>query len=106
MSKPDRNIVKNMQKAYPEGTRVTLIGLGKSLYANLMPGDRGTVRMVDDDGDIHVKWDSGIELELKYAGDSCRKLTETEIAEEQKMTDEQKLTEEPEFEGAGPTMSM
>jgi len=51
-------------------------------------------------GTIHVRWDCGSGLGIAYGEDSCRKLTEAELAEEQKMTDE------PEQEESGPEMSM
>ena len=55
---------------------------------------------MDDAGTIHVRWDCGSGLGIAYGEDSCRKLTEAELAEEQKMT------EEPEQEESGPEMSM
>ena len=47
-----------------------------------------------------MRWDCGRGLGIAYGEDSCRKLTEAELAEEQKMA------EEPEQEESGPEMSM
>jgi len=33
-------------------------------YTDLVPGDRGTVRFVDDLGTVHVEWDTGSTLGL------------------------------------------
>ena len=55
--------------------------MGDDPYSRLMPGDRGTVRHVDDMGTIHARWDCGSGLGLAYGEDSCRKLTPDEITE-------------------------
>ena len=53
-----------------------------------------------------MSWDCGSGLGLAYGEDSCRKLTEAEIAEEQKMKEEKTMTDEPEQEDSGPEMSI
>ena len=102
---PSEATVKSLREQYPEGTRIALIHMDDP-YSKLEPGDRGTVHHVDDAGTIHVRWDCGSGLGIAYGEDSCRKLTEAELAEEQKMAEEQTMTEEPELEEAGPEMSM
>ena len=37
---------------------------------------------IDDAVTIHVRWDCGSNLGLAYGEDTCRKLTETEITDE------------------------
>ena len=106
MIQPSREVVNSLREQYPEGTRIALVQMGPDPYSKLKPGDRGTVKFVDDMGTIFARWDCGSGLGLAYGEDSCRKLTEAELAEEQKMTDEQTMTEEPELEEAGPEMSM
>ncbi len=96
---PSEATVKSLREQYPEGTRVALVNMDDP-YSKLSPGDRGTVRHVDDAGTIHVRWDSGSGLGIAYGEDSCRKLTEAELAEEQKMA------EKPELEESGPEMFM
>ncbi len=85
---PSREVVENLRKQYPEGTRIALVHMGDDPYSTLVPGDRGTVKSVDDAGTIHVSWDCGSGLGLAYGEDACRKLTEAELVEEQENTNE------------------
>ena len=43
-------------------------------YGKLKPGDRGTVRTVDDTGTVFVRWDNGSGLGVVYGVDRIRKL--------------------------------
>lgn len=54
---------KIMKERYPVGTRVELIELNDP-YSKLAPGEKGTVRVVDDIGTVHVNWDCGSSLGL------------------------------------------
>jgi len=90
---PSKEVVQGLRERYPEGTRVALVHMGPDPYSKLSPGDRGTVRSVDDMGTIHVSWDCGSGLGIAYGEDSCRKLTEAELAEEQAMADDQEQSE-------------
>ena len=96
---PSEETVKSLREQYPKGTRIELSYMNDP-YSKLGYGERGTVDHVDDAGTIHVRWDCGSGLGIAYGEDSCRKLTEAELAEEQKMA------EEPEQEESGPEMSM
>ena len=58
-------------------------------YAPVEPETRGTVRYVDDAGQMGVAWDNGLSLALIPGVDSFRKLTQQEIAQEQSMTMEE-----------------
>ena len=78
---PSKEVVENLRKAYPEGTRLALISM-EDPYSKLLPGDRGTVKHVDDGGTIHMSWDRGGSLGLVYGEDSFRRLTLEELAEE------------------------
>ena len=80
---PCKEVVENLRKEYPEGTRLSLISMDDP-YSKLLPGDRGTVKHVDDGGTIHMSWDKGGSLGLVYGEDSFRKLTPEELAQEQK----------------------
>ena len=96
---PSEETVNSLRAQYPKGTRIALNYMNDP-YSKLEYDDRGTVDHVDDAGTIHVRWDCGSGLGIAYGEDSCRKLTEAELAEEQKMA------EEPEQEESGPEMSM
>lgn len=58
---PNEKRVAFLKKEYPAGTRVELVRMDDP-YTKLRPGDRGTVRDVDDIGTIHVSWDCGSSL--------------------------------------------
>lgn len=70
---PDQHTVERIRKMYPNGTRVELVEMNDP-YSRLKPGDKGTVRFVDDTGTIFVDWDSGSGLGIVYGVDRLRKL--------------------------------
>lgn len=43
------------------GKRVRFV-FSSDPYTRLLPGDEGTVGLVDDSGTVHIKWDSGSRL--------------------------------------------
>ena len=69
---PTEREVKRIKTLYPAGTRVVLISLDDP-YTKLVPGDKGTVRGVDDAGQIMMEWDRGSSLSLIPGVDSFRK---------------------------------
>ena len=79
---PSEKIVEELRKEYPKGTRVALVKMDDP-YSKLVPGDKGTVKGVDDAGTIHVRWDRGSSLGVAYGEDSCRKLSDKELKEAQ-----------------------
>ena len=81
---PSRGRVEFTQTSYPPGTRIVLCSMNDP-YAPVETGTRGTVRYVDDAGQIGVAWDNGRSLSLIPGEDSFRKLTLQEIAQEQGM---------------------
>lgn len=86
---PSKEIVERLREEYPEGTRIALVKMDNDPYSKLVPGDRGTVKFVDDAGTIFPSWDKGGSLGIAYGEDSCRKLTAEELAEEQNNEQEQ-----------------
>ena len=81
---PSREQVEFIRKNYPPGTRVMLNNMNDP-YSPVEPGTRGTVRYVDDSGQLGVAWDNGRSLSLIPGEDSFRKLTQQEIIQEQGM---------------------
>lgn len=77
-----------IKSEYPPGTRILLSSMSDSL-APVPPGTKGTVELVDDAGQIHMKWDNGRTLPLISGEDSFRKLTDEEIAQESEQTTEE-----------------
>ena len=67
---------------YPPGTRVMLLNMTDP-HAPVPPGTRGTVDLVDTIGSLQLTWDNGRSLALIPGEDTFRKLTQTELAEEQ-----------------------
>lgn len=82
MSFPSRGQVEFARSCYPPGTRIVLNSMNDS-YAPVASGTRGTVRYVDDAGQVGVACDNGRSLSLIPGVDSFRKLTQQEIAQEQ-----------------------
>ena len=70
-------MLKQLKEYYATGTRVMLIRMSDP-YTNLRQGDRGTVKMVDDIGTIHVNWDRGSTLGVVFGEDECRRIEENE----------------------------
>ena len=74
--------------SYSPGSRILLYQMTDP-YAPVPSGTRGTVRYVDDAGQIGVAWDNGRSLSLIPGVDSFRKLIQQEIAQEQSMSMEE-----------------
>lgn len=71
MGFPRKEIVEAVRARYPKGTRVELVSMDDS-YSKLKPGDRGTVKSVDDTGTVFVSWDCGSGLGVVYGEDEIR----------------------------------
>ena len=67
----DRDRVERVKEQFPSGTRVECVHINDP-FAPIYPGDRGTVRSVDDIGTIHVAWDSGRSLGAALGEDVVR----------------------------------
>jgi len=68
---PRKEVVEAVRARYPEGTRVELVSMNDP-YSKLKPGDRGTVKSVDDTGTVFVSWDCGSGLGVVYGEDKIR----------------------------------
>lgn len=87
---PTRQQVEFTRLSYPPGSRI-LLYQRTDPYAPVPSGTRGTVRYVDDAGQLGVAWDNGRSLSLIPGVDSFRKLTQQEIAQEQGMKMEEMM---------------
>ena len=73
MKFPSKRMVEAIRREYPPGTRVELIEMDDP-YSKLQPGDRGTVRFVDDTGTVFPDWDKGGSLGLVYGQDRYKRI--------------------------------
>lgn len=88
---------KRIKETYPPGTRIELISM-EDPFAPIPSGIRGTVKVVDDIGQLHMYWDNGRSLAVVPGEDSFRKLTPEEIeAENQTNTEIVKQVEDHEM---------
>ncbi len=87
---PTRQQVEFTRLSYPPGSRILLYQMTDP-YAPVPSGTRGTVRYVDDAGQLGVVWDNGRSLSLIPGEDSFRKLTQQEVAQEQSMKMEEMM---------------
>ena len=79
---PTRQQVELTRQNYPPGTRIVLNCMNDA-FAPVESGTRGTVRYIDDAGQLGVTWDNGRSLSLIRGVDSFRELTQHEIAQDQ-----------------------
>lgn len=82
MNQMKRQQVEYYKESYPLGTRILLIHMGSD-PRQVVDGMKGTVRCVDDMGTIHCDFDNGRSLGVIPKEDSFRKLTETELLQEE-----------------------
>lgn len=69
-----RETLQALRESYPAGTRVELVQMDDPQAPPV--GTMGTVRGVDDIGNIMVSWDNGSGLNVVYGVDICRKVVE------------------------------
>ena len=84
MWRPSSERLATLRQEYPVGARVELIEM---LDCQAPPsGTQGTVKGVDDMGDIMVDWDTGSSLKIVLGVDRCKKLLMTAKVRKQFMT--------------------
>jgi len=66
---PTHEQVQRIKDQYPPGTRLRLNHMADP-WAPVPDGTEGTVDMVDDIGQLHMKWDNGRTLALTPGEDS------------------------------------
>ena len=69
---PRREIVEQLRKDYPSGTRVKLVKMGDFQAPPI--GTEGTVYGVDDTGSLLMSWDNGSGLNVIYGEDIVTKI--------------------------------
>ena len=77
-----RKEVEGIKKQYPKGTKIRLCEMEGE--TTVPPGTKGTVTMVDDIGQIHVKWENGSSLALNTEVDQFYVITPQEELSEKK----------------------
>ena len=68
MQFPNERQLQALRERYPVGTRIRLIRMADDI-APIPPGMTGTVAIIDDAGNIHMKWDNGRSLALIEGAD-------------------------------------
>ena len=63
MKFPNEQELKALRKRYPAGTVIRLKHM-EDPYAPVPPGTVGEVALIDDAGNIHMKWQNGSSLAL------------------------------------------
>ena len=62
-----REEIKKLKEAYPEGTQIRLLRMNGE--EQMPSGMQGTVRRVDDIGQIHISWENGSSLPVNTEED-------------------------------------
>ena len=60
---PSREEIERLRQRYPAGTQIRLNHMDDP-FAPVPPGTVGEVTMVDDGGNIHMRWQNGRTLSL------------------------------------------
>ena len=64
--------IERFKKEYPQGTRIKLIQMYD--FQAPPPGTLGTIKGVDDAGNLLVQWDNGSSLNILYGLDDFVKI--------------------------------
>ena len=72
MKFPSREIVEQVRKKYPAGTRVELLKMDDCQAPPI--GTKGTVPGVDDTASVMVEWDNGSHLHVIFGEDEIRRI--------------------------------
>ena len=68
MQFPNERQLQALRERYPVGTRIRLLRMADDI-APVPPGMTGSVAIIDDAGNIHMKWDNGRSLALIEGAD-------------------------------------
>lgn len=73
MRLPSREIIEQLHREFPAGTRVELVRMDDAQAPPV--GTQGTVLGVDDTGSLLMHWDNGCGLNVVYGEDMVRKIS-------------------------------
>lgn len=73
---PNKEIVEQVRKQYPIGTRVELVKMDDIQAPPV--GTKGMVTGVDDTASLLVAWDNGSHLNVIYGEDEVRKIQQAD----------------------------
>ena len=73
---PSKEIVEQVRKQYPIGTRVELVKMDDIQAPPV--GTKGMVTGVDDTASLLVAWDNGSHLNVIYGEDEVRKIQQAD----------------------------
>ena len=74
MGLPSREIIEQLRREFPAGTRVELVRMDDAQAPPV--GMKGTVLGVDDTGSLLMRWDNGCGLNVVYGEDVVRKISD------------------------------
>lgn len=77
--------VERIRQQYPPGTEVELLAMPEDPHP-VLPGTRGEVIMVDDAGQLVMKWSNGSSLSLIPGVDQFCKVPEQESGQKPSIT--------------------
>lgn len=72
MKFPSKEVVEQVRREYPAGTRVELVQMDDVQAPPI--GTKGTVTGVDDTASLLVAWDNGSHLNVIFGEDAVRKI--------------------------------
>lgn len=73
---PSKEIVEQVRRQYPVGTRVELVKMDDIQAPPI--GTKGIVEGVDDTASLLVAWDNGSHLNVIYGEDEVRKIQQAD----------------------------
>ena len=73
---PSKEIVEQVRRQYPVGTRVELVKMDDIQAPPV--GTKGMVTVVDDTASLLVAWDNGSHLNVIYGEDEVRKIQQAD----------------------------
>ena len=83
---PTHEEVERLRERYPKGTRVVLTTPFDDPYAKQTAGDRATVEIVDDLGQLVCRWDCGSSLSLIPGEDELKEEQSEQVQDDMNLS--------------------